>query len=393
MSGRRDQDVGWVLADLLALGLWRVAVVDGDTGPDDPRSDSQRGDVGLELGALVLAEGLQAETGRAPGVRRRLTSLPGSGASRRGTCRSRSASPARRRVPSAERLDGACLVLVEMPRCRAPPARDATGSRSSMDAGRVGAPSLGRLHLVVADGAAEIGIFLDLVEQSERSRRPAPATSGLLAGARRHTGCVECLESSGWREAIGPGGRFGKATGSRRRALASTSAGRVWLDASSATGDDPPRAPLPESPVRHLRSLRPGLQRDRGPRPGPRDRRAPDASRRATWNRSSRACAAPSWWQGKRGPGGGYVLARDPAEITVLDIIEAVEGPLAESIGAGPPPHDRRDTRRARTSSGTNSPADSARRARRRHRSKRCAAARPPAPSTAPEPTDRIWHI
>jgi Rrf2 family protein len=35
--------------------------------------------------------------------------------------------------------------------------------------------------------------------------------------------------------------------------------------------------------------------------------------------------------RGKRGPGGGYVLARDPADITLREIIEAVEGPLVES--------------------------------------------------------------
>lgn len=29
---------------------------------------------------------------------------------------------------------------------------------------------------------------------------------------------------------------------------------------------------------------------------------------------------------GKRGPGGGYVLARPPAEITLRDVVEAVEG-------------------------------------------------------------------
>ena len=32
--------------------------------------------------------------------------------------------------------------------------------------------------------------------------------------------------------------------------------------------------------------------------------------------------------QGKRGPGGGYTLARPPSEITLRDVIEAVEGPL-----------------------------------------------------------------
>ena len=30
----------------------------------------------------------------------------------------------------------------------------------------------------------------------------------------------------------------------------------------------------------------------------------------------------------KRGPGGGYVLARAPADITLRDIVEAVEGPI-----------------------------------------------------------------
>jgi len=32
--------------------------------------------------------------------------------------------------------------------------------------------------------------------------------------------------------------------------------------------------------------------------------------------------------QSKRGPGGGYTLARRPAEITLRDVVEAVEGPL-----------------------------------------------------------------
>ena len=33
--------------------------------------------------------------------------------------------------------------------------------------------------------------------------------------------------------------------------------------------------------------------------------------------------------KGVKGPGGGYTLARDPATITALDIIQAVEGPVA----------------------------------------------------------------
>ncbi len=34
---------------------------------------------------------------------------------------------------------------------------------------------------------------------------------------------------------------------------------------------------------------------------------------------------------GKRGPGGGYTLLRSPREITLRDIVEAVEGPIGKS--------------------------------------------------------------
>ena len=44
--------------------------------------------------------------------------------------------------------------------------------------------------------------------------------------------------------------------------------------------------------------------------------------------------------RGKRGPGGGYVLARPAAEVTLRDIIEAVEGPLEEALAFAPPPQD-----------------------------------------------------
>lgn len=40
--------------------------------------------------------------------------------------------------------------------------------------------------------------------------------------------------------------------------------------------------------------------------------------------------------RGKRGPGGGYVLARPAAEVTLRDIIEAVEGPLEEALAFAP---------------------------------------------------------
>jgi Rrf2 family protein len=40
--------------------------------------------------------------------------------------------------------------------------------------------------------------------------------------------------------------------------------------------------------------------------------------------------------RGKPGPGGGYMLARPAAEITVLEIVEALEGPLSESLEMEP---------------------------------------------------------
>ncbi|HEB91849.1 MAG TPA: Rrf2 family transcriptional regulator [Deltaproteobacteria bacterium] len=33
---------------------------------------------------------------------------------------------------------------------------------------------------------------------------------------------------------------------------------------------------------------------------------------------------------GKRGPGGGYVLARPPEQISLRDVVEAIEGPIRE---------------------------------------------------------------
>jgi Rrf2 family iron-sulfur cluster assembly transcriptional regulator len=40
----------------------------------------------------------------------------------------------------------------------------------------------------------------------------------------------------------------------------------------------------------------------------------------------------------KRGPGGGYQLAREASKVTLRDVVEAVEGPLAATLAMQPPP-------------------------------------------------------
>lgn len=39
----------------------------------------------------------------------------------------------------------------------------------------------------------------------------------------------------------------------------------------------------------------------------------------------------------KRGPGGGYTLSRSPARITLREVVEAVEGPFADTFRMEPP--------------------------------------------------------
>jgi Rrf2 family protein len=43
----------------------------------------------------------------------------------------------------------------------------------------------------------------------------------------------------------------------------------------------------------------------------------------------------------KRGPGGGYTLARSASQITLRELVEAVEGPLAETFEMEPTPEAR----------------------------------------------------
>jgi Rrf2 family transcriptional regulator, iron-sulfur cluster assembly transcription factor len=44
----------------------------------------------------------------------------------------------------------------------------------------------------------------------------------------------------------------------------------------------------------------------------------------------------------KRGPGGGYTLARSPAQITLRDVVEAVEGPLTRTLAMEGPVSEHR---------------------------------------------------
>lgn len=59
-----------------------------------------------------------------------------------------------------------------------------------------------------------------------------------------------------------------------------------------------------------------------------------------------RSLATAGLVRGVKGPGGGYVLGRDPATIRVGDVLRAVEGPIAAVHCAVPQPSNRRRCRR-----------------------------------------------
>jgi len=43
----------------------------------------------------------------------------------------------------------------------------------------------------------------------------------------------------------------------------------------------------------------------------------------------------------KRGPGGGYTLSRSPARISLREVVEAVEGPVADALQMKPAPESQ----------------------------------------------------
>ena len=62
----------------------------------------------------------------------------------------------------------------------------------------------------------------------------------------------------------------------------------------------------------------------------------PRRSRSTSWRTSSASCATPGIVRSHRGAEGGFRLAKPADEITVADVIRAVEGPLASVRGAPP---------------------------------------------------------
>jgi len=57
--------------------------------------------------------------------------------------------------------------------------------------------------------------------------------------------------------------------------------------------------------------------------------------------------------EARRGPRGGYALARPPAEVSVADVLRAVRGPLEEMLGVeGPAPKPRAGASRAGSAAG-----------------------------------------
>ena len=107
-----------------------------------------------------------------------------------------------------------------------------------------------------------------------------------------------------------------------------------------------------------------------GTRADRRDRPRAATSRCSSSRACSRRCAAPASCSRQRGVKGGYSFARPPAEITVLEVVELLEGELgADAADAG------RSGPRSRTRSRASWPARRSPRwpsARRRPRRRRC---------------------
>ncbi|HLK92977.1 MAG TPA: Rrf2 family transcriptional regulator [Polyangia bacterium] len=61
--------------------------------------------------------------------------------------------------------------------------------------------------------------------------------------------------------------------------------------------------------------------------------------------------------EARRGPRGGYALARPPAEITLADVLRAVRGPLEELLGVDVDGHGDGSTRRGAASPFDDVPA------------------------------------
>jgi Rrf2 family iron-sulfur cluster assembly transcriptional regulator len=49
--------------------------------------------------------------------------------------------------------------------------------------------------------------------------------------------------------------------------------------------------------------------------------------------------------EGKRGPGGGYALARPAAEVRLSDVVAALDGPVEDILSWEQPPDDKRKPR------------------------------------------------
>ena len=71
-----------------------------------------------------------------------------------------------------------------------------------------------------------------------------------------------------------------------------------------------------------------GRRRGAGPGAAGRDRRGRERCRSPTSSSWSRGCARPSLVRSTRGAHGGYELARAPAEITMAEVVHALEGTL-----------------------------------------------------------------
>jgi Rrf2 family protein len=342
---RRDEHGRRLVAQLAPGGLGRVSVVHRDAQVDP----AQGGDVGLEAPALVAGEGLERK--QVEGARVRILH----GATQHGqvvdqALAARGGGGEHHVVALLERLDRPLLVDVEVvDSASLEDRRQRFEPLGQLERERWG---LGGQHRVVDQRLPEVGVGLERLDERTdlghaiphrcraQGRVRSSARSGRSDRDSGGKGGSQAYPGSGTR-IKGGRARRGPSAGRRRRSRFPTDA--CLRATAGESGEGGPV--VGGTGVRHAGPVRFSLQvqyaicgvfdiayNGQGAPVQIRvisERQViPARYLEQIFQRLRRADLVTS----KRGPGGGYTLSRPPSEISLREVVEAVEGSFAEAV-------------------------------------------------------------